>query len=271
MIKEMDMDSKIYLRVVVGVAVLVCVVCGESSVVLWNEQCPPSFGETAGLGQALKSEIPDFHSDFRLQFDWPMGKPCSDPNERLSKEISLTKKVLCEVFRPGIVPIESIDAKFLALSKVSLRNTKENALVVRFRKGDCIIKLMKFKRKIFVTFRRVSGEAIDVKQLSGDIFNPRILPAEWEKPLYFGKLKRESKVLRGGAWMTRQMCMMDSSGNLISADDHVCAGTPVPLGEGLYARVDFYTNGRFVSYQIAGGPNLPPVKTVSEKQSEATP
>ena len=102
--------------------------------------------------------------------------------------------------------------------------------------------------KIFITIRPVTEDPVNIKQLSEDIFNPRILPAKWEPPLYYGKLKRKSKVFIAGAWMARDTWRTGKSGEIIEADSHLPAEYGA-IGEGLYKRIDFYTNGKFASFK----------------------
>jgi hypothetical protein len=207
-------------------------------------------------GRLLKKEIPDFHSHFRSQFEWRPGKKITEPNELLQKEIGLARRVLSEVFRPGIVPMEWIDGKMRLVSDVQVGNRKEQALIVRFANENYIVKVTKTvgkKARAFVTVRATSGERFDIEELANAVFDTRMLPAKWEKPFYHGRLRRKSKVLRAGMWTARDTRTIDSSGEIVDADAHL----PVengPLGEGLYKRVDFYTNGRFAMFQILGGP-----------------
>lgn len=252
------MNARICISLITALLALSFTAHGNSVGVLWNNQCPHSFAETLEEGESLKKEIPDFHRDLRLPLGWQVGKTCTDPNEQLSKEILLTKKVLFEVFKPQIIPLESIDDKFLLLSNLSFKDgEKRETLVVRFKKDKYIIKIMKTidekKGKIFITVRLTSKEAINIKELLVDIFNERILPAKWEKPLYSDRLKRESKILSAGAWMAKDTYRIDSSGKIIRADSRSPAGWG-PIGKGRYKRIDFYTNGKFVSFRILGGP-----------------
>ena len=130
-------------------------------------------------------------------------------------------------------------------------------MVVRFKKDKYIIKIMKTidekKGKIFITVRLTSKEAIKIKELLGDIFTERILPAKWERPLYSDRLKRKSKILSAGFWMAKDTVRIDSSGKIIRADRHSPKAWG-PIGIARYKRIDFYTNGKFVSFQIVGGP-----------------
>ncbi len=254
------MNARICISLITALLALAFTAHGNSVGVLWNSQCPHSFAETLEEGESLKKEIPDFHRDLRLPLGWQVGKTCTDPNEQLSKEILFTKKILSEVFKPQIIPLESIDDKFLLLSNLSFKDGKKReTLVVRFKKDKYIIKIMKTidkkKGKMFITVRLTSKEAIKIKELSGDIFTERILPAKWEKPFYYGRLKRESKILSAGMWMAKDTVRIDSSGKIIRADSH----SPVsrgPIGVGLYSRIDFYTNGKFASFKILGGPKM---------------
>ncbi|MCK4794126.1 MAG: hypothetical protein KAV87_60925, partial [Desulfobacteraceae bacterium] len=256
------MNRRKSISIIVSSLVLVCAVyavystLGNKQRILWNDQSPCSYAETPQEGEFLKKEIPNFHSYFRLQFEWQTGQ-WTEPNEIPSNQIALTKKILSEIFKPGIIPIESIDDKFLLLPDVSFAGrTPEDALVVRLKKGKYAIKIMKSEYQIFITIRPISGKKINIKQFAQEVFNSRILPAKWGKPLYHGKLRRKSKVLRAGAWSARDATKIDSSGRTVYAYSR----EPVddaPIGEGLYKRVDFYTNGRFASFKIIGGPELP--------------
>lgn len=265
------MNTRIFMSTIIVLLMLTYSVQGDSTSVLWNDQCPPSFAKTLEEGESLKTEIPDFHRDFRLQLVWQTGKVCRDPNEHLSKEILLTKKALSEILKSRIIPsIDLINNNLLLLSNVDFKSGQGGALVVRFKKDKYVIKTMKTlgnEGKLFITIRLISGDAIDVKQLAEDIFNERILPAKWEKPFYFSSLKRKSKIVSAGVWLARDTLRIDSSGKVYEADSHVPAVWG-PIGEGLYKRIDFYTNGKFVSFQLLGGPKLPASQTEEEPSTE---
>jgi hypothetical protein len=81
------------------------------------------------------------------------------------------------------------------------------------------------------------------------------LPAKWEAPFYYGALKRESRIMRGGMWTARDTKIVDGSGHIVELDADVPAEWG-PIGEGRYKRVDFCTNGKFMCFKILGGPRM---------------
>jgi hypothetical protein len=229
----------------------------RSSKILWNDESPNAFGENAKEGELLKKEIPDFDKDFRLQLEWKGGKKCVDSNDTIKKDISLTKKIFSDVFKPEIIPNEFTEDKFLFLSKVAFQDKESDALETRFQKGEYIIQVMKTKSEIFVTIRTVSNKSLDLKPLAENIFNIKILPEKWESPFYMGNLKRDSNILRSGMWNAKDTMKIDISGNIVNLDME--SGLPKsygPIGEGRYKRIDFYTNEKFFIFKIIGGPKL---------------
>jgi len=229
--------------------------CGEKPQVLWNDECPYSFGKTPEEGKLLQKEIPDFDRDFRLQLAWQGGEPCRDPNEKLSKEIGLTRKVISDVLKPEFIPNDLADERFLLLRGADFKGGKRDALVVKFAKGKYIFKFMKTRMKVFVTVRPVSGETIDVQRISQGILTKKIQPVVWKMPLYCANAKRESKIMRAGMWSPQDDWTLDSHGHPVSKDYHLPIGYG-PIGLGLYDSVHFYTDGKFISYKLLGGPPL---------------
>jgi hypothetical protein len=229
----------------------------HSSKILWNDESPSAVGENVKEGELLKKEIPDFDKDFRLQLEWKGGKKCVDTNDAIKKDISLTKKIFSDVFKPEIIPNELTEDKFLFLPIVAFQDKESDALETRFKKGEYVIQVMKTKSEIFITVRNVSNKSLDLKQLAENIFNNKILPEKWETPFYMGNLKRESKILRSGMWTAKDTFKIDSSGNIVNLDME--SGLPIvdgPIGEGRYRSIAFYTNEKFFIFKIIGGPKI---------------
>jgi hypothetical protein len=171
------------------------------------------------------------------------------------------------VLKPELVPAEMAEGKFLLLRDVAFKGGKRDALVVKFPKGGYVAKFMKTRMKTFVTVRPISGKSIDVKQISEDVFNKRVLPAIWDKPLYYGSLKRESKIMRAGAWLPQDDWSVDGKGGRVAKDGHAKRGYG-PIGLGFYKRVDFYTDGKFISYKLLGGPPVSRKKAEDKKEPD---
>ncbi|OHB54458.1 MAG: hypothetical protein A2173_10975 [Planctomycetes bacterium RBG_13_44_8b] len=227
----------------------------SSKEILWNEECPSAVSDNAQERQALKKEIPDFEKGFRPLLDLQVVQKISEPNENLQKEMALTEKILKEVFKPGIIPLESIKDKFM-LSNVnisSVEESKEQGLVFSVKQDKYIIQFLKRLHTICVTIRPTSGQTIEIPQLAEDIFNKRILPLKWEANFYLKELKRDSKILKAGQWSPRDYVRMTPSGEVYRVQ-FTGKVEWLPLGEGLYSLVNFYTNGKFAVFAISGGP-----------------
>lgn len=245
---------------------------GKSDAVLWNDKCPHSFGKTAEEGELLKKEIPDFRRDYRFQMEWKGGRVIKDPNRVTAKEVALTQKAVFEIFKPGVVPLRSIDGNILLLPDVEFKGGKKNALVFRFKKGKYIIKIMKTfggENEIFVTVRDVSKKPADIIKLSEDIFNDRVLPVKWDRPFHIGNLKRKSKTVNAGQWLARDSWGVNESGHLTKIYKY-----PGPIerrgtiGVGPYEITDFCTNGKFASFEITAGEGLVPVGSIRQRDLE---
>jgi hypothetical protein len=227
----------------------------SSKEVLWNEESPSAVSDDTLERQNLKKEIPDFDKGFRPLLDLQVGQKISEPNENLKKEIALTENILREVFKPGIIPLESIKDKFL-LSNVnisSVEESKEKGLAFSVKQDKYIIQFLKRLHTICVTIRQTSGQTIEIPKLAEDIFNKRILPLKWEANFYLKELKRDSKILKAGQWSPRDYVRMTPSGEVYRVQ-FTGKVEWLPLGEGLYYTVNFYTNGKFAIFAISGGP-----------------
>lgn len=224
-----------------------------SSEVLWNDECPSAVSENAQEREALKKEIQDFESGLRSLLDLPIGHKISEPNEKLQNEIILTERIIKEVFKPGVIPLESIKDKFL-LSYVNLKGSEEQVLFFRVKQDKYIVQFMKRTNTIFITIRPISGQTIEIPKLAEDIFNNRILPVKWDKAFYMTELKRDSKIIRAGQWITRDHRRVTPSGEIYEIDQFFAGIKWYPLGEGLYSQVSFRTDGKFAIFSISGGP-----------------
>ena len=128
----------------------------SSSEVLWNNECPSAVSDNAQEREALKNEIQDSESGLRTLLDIPIGHTISEPNENLQKEIILTKRIVKEVFKTEIIPLGSIEDKFL-LSEVNLTGSKEQVLIFRLKQEKYIVQFIKRTYTIFITIRPISG------------------------------------------------------------------------------------------------------------------
>ena len=269
---------RVAISTVIAVLTIPSIIYSEDSVVLWNEQCPCSFAESPEKGETFKKEIPDWQSNFRAQLEWPKGEYLSEPNQVLQKKIQFTKNILTEVFKPDIIPLDSIE-KYFMLSRINFREDgpRDDVLFFRCKKDKYIIKVMKTDLSLYITARLVSGKEIELKQLSEEIFQDRILPYKWEKPFYLDKLKRKSVILVAGQWMPRDYMKIDNRGNIIHADDHLpmVAFGPVGVGPYKYKKVDFIRGENFACFSIIGGTYIKPPssrdKTGAEKPRSIPP
>jgi hypothetical protein len=227
--------------------------------VLWNEECPSAVSENAQEREALKKEIPDFEKGLRPLLDLQVSQKISEPNDNLKKEMALTEKILKEVFRPGIIPLESIKDKF-RLSNISISSReekKEQYLIFRIKQDKYIIQFLKSLNAICITIRPTSGESIDIPQLAEDIFNKRILPLKTNNRLsIIMNPKRDSKILKAGFWGARDYDRITPSGKSYTMDQFTARMEWLPVGEGLYGNVTFYTNNKFAIFVIVGGPKI---------------
>jgi hypothetical protein len=230
----------------------------SSKEVLWNEESPSAVSNNAQEREALKKEIPEFEKGFRPLLDMQGGQKISEPNENLLKEIALTEKILKEVFKPGIIPLDSIGNKFLLLniSISSREEIKEQCLTFSIKQEKYVIQFLKSLNAICVTVRLTSGKTIDIPQLAEDIFNKRILPLKTNNSLSILSLKRDSKILKAGGWRTRDIDRITPSGKGYSMYQFTDRLEWLPVGEGLYGNVNFYTNNKFVIFSISGGPKI---------------
>ena len=253
-----EMVTRILVSIVVVSAIVASLANGNASTVLWNQQCPCSYAVDPRIGEQLKREIPDFDSDFRLQLEWKGGSSIADPNEKLMREMSLTKNIIHEVFKAELIPAELTGDRFLLLHSVNLREGRRDALVCRFRRDKYIVKIMKTRMAVYITIRSATGKTPeDIVQLSQDIFTDRVKPARWGGRFFLPSLKRESRVLRAGMWSASDTWKIDDSGRRVK--DPRPARLPTrygPIGLGLYDRVYFYAGGGCAMFRITGGPKM---------------
>ena len=240
---------------------------------VWNEACPavlPSGGPTAA---ALAAEIPDWDSDHRTQLSWPSAGVRApgrvDPNS-----LALCRKVVGEIFRPGVIAANWTDDKVL-LTTLRLRNIggplspgktapteqTEPVLFFRVETDKYVLQFMKRAYACHVTIRLVDGETFDIEKLAPTIFAERVLPPEWKAPCY-GALERSSRVLRAGYWTARDIMQRDDAGHYRIVDTTTAVISKAPLGKGLYGSSYFYTNGQFATVAIYAGPD--PANVISE-------
>jgi hypothetical protein len=224
--------------------------------ILWNVDCPLPFGATLDDGMALQKELPDWQDDLRLQFQWLGGQPCRDPNRAMAAEIAMTDKIISDILRPAVRPVELPAERHLFLSKVACRSRTTDAIVVQWKRDPYIVKVMKTVgpyATAYVTIRRVSSEDVNVPGFATEVFSDRLLPERWDEPFYIGSLKRASVTIRGGMWNARDTTTIDASGKVagLDSDSPVAWG---PVGQGRYKRIDFCTNGKFLCLKILGGP-----------------
>jgi hypothetical protein len=223
---------------------------------LWNEDCPSAVSDNEQYREALKKEFADFESGLGLLLDLQKGQKITEPNESFQKEMALTEKVVREVFKPGIILLESLKDKFL-ISDVYFTSKKEQVLIFSVKNDKYIIQFMKLSYTIYLTIRPTSGKAISIPELATDIFTNRILPTKWEADFYIKELKRDSKILKAGFWHARDTFRITPSGKAYSIEQFNVVKTGrvwVPLGEGLYSLVNFNTDGKFALFTISGGP-----------------
>jgi hypothetical protein len=233
---------------------------------VWNNACPnvlPTAGPSAAL---LKGEIPDWDSDHRMALTWPQAAVAAqgdvEPNE-----LSLCRKVLGEIFKPGVIPEGYTDDKVLltkaVLQEVGPTRRGENTgpveaeqpvLFFRVRTEKYVLQFMKRAYVAQITVRLSDEKAFDIQQLASEIFTARILPPEWQAPCY-SMLQRESRILRAGYWMTRDSVRKDESGRYTGIQTITAVASKAPLGKGLYGHSHFYTNGQFATIAIYAGPD----------------
>lgn len=232
-----------------SVSIIDCYAASSNS--LWNEECPSAVSDNKQERTSLTEEFPEFNLDFKLQLDMQFGQKISEPNDKLRKEIILTEKVVKEVFKPETIPLIESLAKKLYLSNISLGEIKEKVLNFRVKKDKYIIQFMKRSQTIYVTVRLASGQKIEIPKLAEEIFDIRIWPLNWEEVFY---LKRDSKILKTGTWIARDNMVQTPSGEYEIRDQATSRVEWVPIGEGHYSFVTFYTDDKFVIFAISGGP-----------------
>jgi hypothetical protein len=250
------MKDSMTLMVCIWVLVFASPLIGDPNGVLWNAEAPPPFGATAAEGKVLQKEIPGWQQDMRMQLEWRAGEPCKDANNTLKAEISMMDRIICDILQPGVRPAELPVDKHLLVSGLPLHTGSAAAIVIQWKQGQYTLKVMKtlgVYATVYVTVRKVGTENAAVPQFVGDILTDRILPAKWEAPFYYGTLRRESRIVRGGMWMARDTKIADGSGHIVELDANLPAEWG-PIGEGRYKRVDFCTDGKFVCFKILGGP-----------------
>jgi len=226
----------------------------NSSKILWNDESPCSFAERPEDVQLLADELTEkMDQGFKEMLKWHGGQRIVDPNDELKQEIAVMEKVLYEVFKPGILPLDSIKEHLLQTNITTL-GKQERVLMVRFKAGDYVVKLVKRKYSLRVVTRLRSGEAISSENLAKSFFTERVLPYSWESPFYTAKLKRTYNTIRIGGWSPRDVRYYDSSGNFHTAWEGMARPQVELLGNGLYGRVDFCTDGKFTIFSISGGP-----------------
>jgi len=259
------MNMRVFSRVILVLVVCGIAVCAKDSEVLWNDECPYAFGKTLEEGKLLHREISDHYRDFRLQLAWQGGEPCRDPNEKLLKEMVLAKKIISDVLKPQFVPLETPGDRFLFLRDVTFTTGEKEALVVKFVKGKYIVKFMKTRMMMFVTVRPLSDEAMNVKAISEEVFNTKLLPPVWRWPFHVKSPSDDSKIIQVGVWLPQDNWIVSNTGYPQEKSDkyRVSYG---PVGLGLYKQVNFCTNGKFISYKLAGGPPLPSKKDDEDEE-----
>ncbi len=250
--KEAQMNRQVLLKIVLTL-LFSAVVCNASVQAKWNDECPCSFAQEVDKGKALQKEIPDFHRDFRLQLTWQGGEPCHDPNAELGKEIKLAETVTRSLLKDIFIPEDLDKDRFLLLSNLPFKGGARDAIVLRFSKNGYIFKIMKTRMHVFITLRPLSRKPVDVQQISKKVFRTKILPAAWQKPLYHGNLKRKSKVMQAGMWLPQDCWFINDKGHMVTRDRHL-PRLFGPIGKGLYKRLDFYTDGKFITYKLISGP-----------------
>jgi hypothetical protein len=257
LIKDIKMKTLTIIMTLIGLLMLnnICY-ANSSEKILWNEECPSAVSDDAKERQNLKKEFPDFEAGLGLLLDIPNGKKISEPNESLQKEINLNDKIVKEVFKPGIVPLESLKDKFLIADVNISKKNIEQVLIFRVKQEKYIIQFMKFSHSICVTIRPTSGKTIDIPQIAEDIFNKRILPLKMNNKLSINSLKRDSKILKAGFWRARDTDRITPSGKGYSMDQFTAKPERLPIGEGLYGNVTYYTNNKFAIFAIVGGPKI---------------
>lgn len=281
--KETIMFMRVAINAAIAVFTISSLIYGEEPEVLWNDQCPCSFADSPEKAKSLKKEISDWPpGHIHTQLEWPPGEYLSDPNQVWQKKIQFAKKILTEIFKPDILPLNSIEKKFM-LSKVRFHKDypRRDVLVFRCKKGKYIIKVMYTGSSLNVTARLVSGKNIEIKQLSEDIFQDRILPYKWESPCYYiHKDNQENTILdTRGYWIAKDYLKPDSKGNLIGADDHLPITKrtkppygPVGVGPYKYKKVDFIRGGKFACFSIIGGTYIKPgPRTVIPEKEKKKP
>ncbi|MDD5327716.1 MAG: hypothetical protein PHY02_07880 [Phycisphaerae bacterium] len=226
----------------------------NSNEILWNNEDTSVIVGKEEEGQIITEEIPaNMDRGFKEMLKWHGGQRIVDPNDELKEEIAIMEKILREVFRPGIIPIDSIKDHLLQ-TNITKRGKQERVLQVRFKTNDYVIKLVKRKYSLHIISRLSSGKSMSSENLAERFFTERILP--WDLPSYGAKF-RNFKSTRIGSWSAHDLHYYDAAGNFRSVYEGSAVMKNEPIGQGLYGRVDFCTDGKFTCFAISGGPKNP--------------
>lgn len=219
--------------------------------VKWNEQCQCVYDVNALKGDGIKETFLEFLTDYKTQMRWQKGNEMTHPNEHQLEEIQLTNTILHEIFNTGLVPLEIPNEKYQVIKGAEIKGSTEDVLQLKYQKEEYVIKITKTTTVIYITVRPLSSENVNIVELSKKIFQKRVLPDVWDRPLY-GYIKGETNdAIDYGTWLPYDKYELSEEGKVIEKGV-ISAEIGFPVGKGRYGGVGFVTNKKFVCFKIIG-------------------